>query len=762
MELNNELIKNGGLENNGQNWGHTGDGTFTDYKDIDFPSGKWCGLLPSNSQNASIYQTVTLQKNTDYVLKAKVQLAKHGQTATMAVKTPDLSGFPEGMKKAEMTIECNQDQEWKWQDVELKFNSGEATKVSVAVMKWTESTDDEIYKGQVYVDDISLKPVHEQASDYEMIWADDFNQNQLDTSKWGYELGCIRGVEQEHYTNEDDNVFVKDGQLNLQITDRAKEDQYKNPRGDRQVIYDSGSIRTHGKQEFLYGRIEMKAKLPKGQGVFPAFWMLGSDFTLDGKISNEQGQPWPVCGEVDIMELTGKASDTAGSGNQTVWQTLHYGNGADKDNGKYAGNGTGWSLPEGTFNDDYHIFGLNWSKGKMEWYVDNQIVRTVDYSDDELAELTLDRPQYIQLNLAAGGNWPGDAGKDLAGKKFEVDYVYYAQNEQQKQDANEYYQNAATIDGVKNVTMYQGDIPNLLEGVTSTKETTVDFSVENEHLFKNVGGNTSVDRVCSSKDEAYKLATLPIGDYNIHYTAIPNNEELRMNPMTRRSALLTIKERRLSIDLENSGLELKGYEKDHLSDIALPEGWSWENPDQVLSIGMEAKVKFAANGFEKEETVKPIILESKTAAQLQTKVNDVTEKYIQQDEVEYTKESLDNLQKAIDHANAVLAKRAPASYAEITQAYEAIDEAVKNLVEVKPWEDLTPATPSKDETPWTDLTPSTPIKQETSWTELTPAKVKEESDKTVQTNDMTSMGMLMSTLIASSGALYALKKRKHK
>ena len=138
-----------------------------------------------------------------------------------------------------------------------------------------------------------------------MVWADDFNKGQLDTSNWDYELGSIRGVEQEHYVNDPENVYVKDGQLVLQVTNRDKEDQYKNPRGNRQVIYNSGSIRTHGKREFLYGRIEMKAKLPKGKGAFPAFWTLGSDFTLDGRISSEQGASWPVCGEIDIMEMIG-------------------------------------------------------------------------------------------------------------------------------------------------------------------------------------------------------------------------------------------------------------------------------------------------------------------------------------------------------------------------------------------------------------------------------------------------------------------------
>ena len=102
-------------------------------------------------------------------------------------------------------------------------------------------------------------------------------------------------------------------------------------------------------------------------------------------------------------------------------------------------------MPEGIFNDDYHIFGVNWSKNKLEFYVDDKIVGSFDYGDNEEYKRCFNRPQYIQLNLATGGNWAGDAGNDLAGQKYEVDYVYYGQNAQQKADSEEYYENAIKI-----------------------------------------------------------------------------------------------------------------------------------------------------------------------------------------------------------------------------------------------------------------------------------------------------------------------------
>ena len=97
---------------------------------------------------------------------------------------------------------------------------------------------------------------------------------------------------------------------------------------------------------------------------------------------------------------------------------------------------------------------------KIKWYVDDQIVRTVDYSDDQRALECIDRPQYIEFNLALGGAWPGAAGENLAGTKFEVDYVRYARNEQQQKDADTFYANAYKISGEKDVTMTEGDMPD--------------------------------------------------------------------------------------------------------------------------------------------------------------------------------------------------------------------------------------------------------------------------------------------------------------
>ena len=155
----------------------------------------------------------------------------------------------------------------------------------------------------------------------------------------------------------------------------------------------------------------------------------------------------------------------------------------------------------------------------MEFYVDNKIVGSIDYSNNEEYKRCFNRPQYIQMNLATGGNWAGDAGDNLAGQKYEIDYVYYGQNAQQKADSKEYYENAIKINGEHDVTMTEGETPNLLEGVTSDQDSILDYSIDNEYSFKSKGGLTSVDLVCSGKNDKQSLKKLKPGKYNLYYTA---------------------------------------------------------------------------------------------------------------------------------------------------------------------------------------------------------------------------------------------------
>lgn len=627
------LIVDSGFEQRAV-WKKTGSGTFTNYAGT-AATGEWCGLLPSNSGNASVYQVINVKPNTEYVAKAKVLLAKEGSTAFLNVKTPDVSTLIGG---AEKTVTCSKNNEWTYQNVELKFNSGSQQQIALCVMKWTTDISSDTYKGQVYVDDVQLFENSPSGigNNYNIVWADDFNDTKLDLSKWEYELGTIRGIEQQHYVNNEENVLIRDngngGELVLKATDRPKELQYNNPLdASRKVIYNSGSVRTHGKTEFLYGRIEMKAKLPKGKSVFPAFWTLGSDFTVDGDVSSEQGYGWPRTGEIDIMELIG--SNVGGSGNRTVYQTLHTSDGGDN---YHKLGGTSYTIPE-DFNDSYHIFGIDWSKGKIQWYVDDKIVATVDYSNDPIGSKCLDRPQYIQMNLAMGGAWPGAIAEGLAGTEYSIDYVYYAQSDKQKADAEEYYRTSPKITKYNDVFIYEGDT-DVLSNVEISANADIDFSVTDAPQFsikeKNASTETaitSVDLLAKGKNYLSSLAKLPSGEYSLYYTALPKDLkfDVRSNGVKTPSAAefykfdrkgvnLTIKERSLITDLENSNLALNGYTDNTLETVVLPEGWTWDQSETIISENMpEVSVTFTKNGFVKTEKTKINVSKSEDLVNLE-------------------------------------------------------------------------------------------------------------------------------------------------
>lgn len=201
-------------------------------------------------------------------------------------------------------------------------------------------------------------------------------------------MGNIRRNEQQHYSSKD-NVDITDGKLILKVIDRPSEDQcynrQKHGKNARLVHYNSGSVRTVGKQEFLFGRIEAKMKLPKGQVVFSAFWTLGADFNLDGRIESGQGYGWPSTGEIDIMELIGSSS---GRGNRVIYGTPHfYYDKEDADKNGNPGSGFSGNLTlDKDFSEEFHVFGVNWSEDCIEWYVDDVVYNTIVYDNSERSQ----------------------------------------------------------------------------------------------------------------------------------------------------------------------------------------------------------------------------------------------------------------------------------------------------------------------------------------------------------------------------------------
>ncbi|HET6860191.1 MAG TPA: family 16 glycosylhydrolase [Streptomyces sp.] len=237
-------------------------------------------------------------------------------------------------------------------------------------------------------------------------FSDDFNGPAgaaADGSKWQIETGDnVNNHERQFYTAGNRNAAL-DGQGNLVITARRE-----NPSNYQcwygRCEYTSARLNTSGKFTTTYGRVEARMKIPRGQGMWPAFWMLGNDIGQVG---------WPASGEIDIMENVGFEPST-------VHGTLH-GPGYSGSGGI----GAGYSLPGGrAFADDFHTFAVDWSPNAITWSVDGTVFQRRTPADLGGRQWVFDKPFFLILNLAVGGYWPGDPdGSTVLPQRLVVDYV---------------------------------------------------------------------------------------------------------------------------------------------------------------------------------------------------------------------------------------------------------------------------------------------------------------------------------------------------
>jgi|GEM_PF-1338986 len=245
---------------------------------------------------------------------------------------------------------------------------------------------------------------------WKLVWNDEFNGaagSGVDTSKWTYETGGggFGNNELEYYTDRTNNVYLEQDPAdanNRFLVIKALQESY----GNRN--YTSGRIKTQGKYSFKYGKIEMRAKLPQGQGIWPAFWMLGDNIDTAG---------WPNSGEIDIMEFVGHTPTN-------VYGTIH---GPGYSGGTSLG--TSFTYPAG-FSSAFHTYGIEWEPNVIRWYFDGQLFQT--RTIDDLAGRTwpFDHNFFILLNLAVGGEWPGAPNASTVfPQKYSVDYVRVYQRE---------------------------------------------------------------------------------------------------------------------------------------------------------------------------------------------------------------------------------------------------------------------------------------------------------------------------------------------
>ncbi|MDB6035828.1 MAG: glycosyl hydrolase family protein [Verrucomicrobiales bacterium] len=222
---------------------------------------------------------------------------------------------------------------------------------------------------------------------WKMVWADEFNGTAVDASKWSYQVGPANvNSELEYYSNSPKNAFMDSGSLVI----RALKENV----GGRN--YSSTKLTTQRKGDWLYGRMEVRAKLNQGKGMWPAIWMMPTDDAYGG---------WPSSGEMDIMELLGHQPNK-------VYGTIHY-----SANGN-AQQGSSKTLASGTFADDFHVFAYEWEAGKQRWLIDD-----VEYFATTRGQ-PFDKRFYLILNVAVGGGWPGNPdGTTVFPNDMRVDYV---------------------------------------------------------------------------------------------------------------------------------------------------------------------------------------------------------------------------------------------------------------------------------------------------------------------------------------------------
>jgi len=256
---------------------------------------------------------------------------------------------------------------------------------------------------QVIIDlrrEVSLEDGYKSPQSYsgfQMVWNDEFDGSQINSSYWGFDLGdgcpnCGWGNgELQYYKKE--NAWVKDGTLCIE----ARKESYAGK------TYTSSRLKTQGFKSFLYGRIDIRALLPEGQGMWPALWMLGDNFITEG---------WPACGEIDIMEMIG-----GGGRENTAYGTLHWDN-----EGDHASSGGSTTLNSGTLADEYHVFSIIWDEIEIKWLLNNVEYYKLDITPAHMSEFH--NKFFFIFNLAVGGNWPGDPNTTtIFPQTMKVDYV---------------------------------------------------------------------------------------------------------------------------------------------------------------------------------------------------------------------------------------------------------------------------------------------------------------------------------------------------
>ncbi len=232
-----------------------------------------------------------------------------------------------------------------------------------------------------------------QAQDRKLVWADEFDGNELNQDHWSLIVGdgcpqlCGWGNDElQVYT--DQNHRIENGMLYIKAERKGEH-------------YTSTRINTKGKKAFQYGRFEVRAKLPVGKGVWPAFWLLGTNIDQVG---------WPLCGEIDVLEYVGRSP-------QEIFTSLH----TKAGHGDYASTKT---TRIENIEEGFHTYTADWTKDQITFYVDGQKVYTFAPKDKSQEVWPFNQPFYLLVNLAVGGNFGGkEVDHTVFPQEFVIDYI---------------------------------------------------------------------------------------------------------------------------------------------------------------------------------------------------------------------------------------------------------------------------------------------------------------------------------------------------
>jgi beta-glucanase (GH16 family) len=226
-----------------------------------------------------------------------------------------------------------------------------------------------------------------------LVWSDEFNGKSINDNFWTFEQGNggWGNHELEYYTGRTQNAFVSNGNLIIE----ARQERFG------ESNYTSARMITKDKKYFTYGRIDIRAKIPKGQGIWPALWMLGQNINQVG---------WPTCGEIDMMELVGNVPNK-------IYGTLHWGTSA----AAHQSYGKNFVLSSGVYDDQFHVFSMVWDSNQIMIYVDDTSYFTMNITG---VTLPFGNNFFFIFNVAVGGDWPGSPdGTTQFPQRMVVDYV---------------------------------------------------------------------------------------------------------------------------------------------------------------------------------------------------------------------------------------------------------------------------------------------------------------------------------------------------